>query len=45
MKDNKPKGEGEKVFSGKVHKLIISESGVGCSDSQEKDGEKGCFEY
>lgn len=37
MSDDERKCEGQEVFSDKVHKLVVSESGVGCSDSKEND--------
>lgn len=45
MSDNEGECEGEKVFSYKMHKLIISEAGVGGSNPQENNGEEGSFGY
>ena len=35
----------EKVFSDEVYKLVIAEPGVRGPDSQEHDGEEGCFNH
>lgn len=38
MSDNESECKGKEVFSDKVHKLIVSESRVRGSDSEENDG-------
>lgn len=45
MSDDQCKCKGKEVFSDKVHKLVVSESRVGGSDSEEDDGEESCFGY
>lgn len=38
MSDNEGECKGKEVFSDKVHKLVVSESRVGGSDSEENNG-------
>ena len=37
MSDNKCQGDGQEVFSDKVHELVIAKPRVRCSDPKEDD--------